>query len=182
MENVRLFLGIGLDAPLSNELYKQTLKLMRSSNLHSCKLVPLENYHLTLAFLGQRPKSDIDDLTHSLSNLGKATPFQEITLDRIDCFPHPSGRLLAAQATPNQALLALHKECCKIANIEPDFDFKPHITLIRKLPKPHQLPTPNHLKSILSAKAINLYLSHPGPTGVQYSLLHSASLKACKHL
>ncbi|MFL0797937.1 MAG: RNA 2',3'-cyclic phosphodiesterase [Cellvibrionaceae bacterium] len=188
METARLFIGVGLSPRLRSKLYNDVTELIQShgliqdrglaqnQGLTPIKLVPPDNYHLTLAFLGQRPLEEIERLKANLTALTQQTFSQEITLNRIDCFPHASGHLLAAQATTTEILLNLHEACCEIGGIYADNTFKPHITLIRKLPKTHNLKTPLPINDRLTINTASLYHSHSTPSGVKYTKIHQAPL------
>ncbi|MGK5078675.1 RNA 2',3'-cyclic phosphodiesterase [Janthinobacterium sp. HLX7-2] len=105
-----------------------------------------DKLHLTLAFLGQRPASELPALLALLDNLpARAMPLE---LDHVSHFP----RLAIAWAGLRQtspALLDLRTACMRqlaAQALSPRFEhdrFTPHVTLARQAPPPPALhPAP----------------------------------------
>lgn len=99
----------------------------------------LEKLHLTLAFLGQRPASQLPQLAAILQQLPDAlTP---LVFDRYGYFPKVqlSWAGLQQSAPP---LLALHADLLQrlagagLAPVREQHDYTPHVTLARKTPAP----------------------------------------------
>lgn len=95
-----------------------------------------DTVHLTLAFLGDVAATDIETLVTTARRV-RAAPFQ-LSIDRLGYWRH--NRLLWAGCAPSAALdglaLALHRSLAEAGHPAADGGraFKPHLTLIRKLP------------------------------------------------
>ena len=104
---------------------------------------PIEKLHLTLAFLGQRPASQLPQLTAILQQLHGAP--MPLVFDHYGYFPRVQLSW-AALAQPSQALLALHASLMaqlNAAQLAPQPDehpYTPHVTLARRTPPPPQAP------------------------------------------
>lgn len=103
------------------------------------KPVRAEKLHLTLAFLGQRPASDVPALQDILAHLpAHAMP---LVFDHASHFPQ-LALAWAALAQPSPALLDLRAACMHglaEQGLAPRFEhdrFTPHVTLARQAPPP----------------------------------------------
>lgn len=97
------------------------------------RLVPPENYHLTLMFLGEHPRPVLEDLHLELEAI-TSEPI-ELALRGVDVFGGSSPRALFAAVAPTEVLKSLRAKVLRAAGdagIEPDRRrFHPHITLSR---------------------------------------------------
>ncbi|MEM8842873.1 MAG: RNA 2',3'-cyclic phosphodiesterase [Pseudomonadota bacterium] len=95
--------------------------------------VPVENLHLTLAFLGDHPRPVLEDLHLALEDIGHA-PIS-LCLDGVDVFGGATPRAVYAGVKPSAELKALRDKvhrAAKTAGITPDHRrFHPHVTLAR---------------------------------------------------
>lgn len=98
------------------------------------RLEPLENLHLTLAFLGDQSRVLLDALAARLS-VAPLPPTLWVRGDRVRPFPDPNSALLALELNPTPELMALQQTIAEIALSiglpqEPR-PFRPHLTLAR---------------------------------------------------
>lgn len=98
-----------------------------------------DKLHLTLAFLGQRPASDLPALLGILEDMpARAMP---LAFDHVSHFPR-LAIAWAGLARPSPALLALRGACMQALaeqGLAPRFEhdrFTPHVTLARQAPPP----------------------------------------------
>lgn len=121
----RLF--IGLKVP--NQAAKTLVELQ--SGVKAARFSPIENFHITLRFIG-----DLDDLqTNELINqLGRVrhAPF-DIALKGVDFFGHEKPHSIHSRVIGDENINALAKKCesvCRKLGHEPDTrKYIPHVTL-----------------------------------------------------
>lgn len=99
--------------------------------------VPVENLHLTLAFLGEQPEAALADLGAGLSAI--AAPALELRLTGLGTFGAKRPRVLLAEAAPDPALADLRdavRRAARYAGIDLARErFRPHVTLARLPPR-----------------------------------------------
>lgn len=99
--------------------------------------VPVQNYHLTLAFLGETSQRQLDQILEQFDQL-EPEPFA-LVLNQIGYWPE-SGVLWLGPTQVPAALAALADRCGRVANrvgIKVSRKrFKPHLTLARKVTTP----------------------------------------------
>lgn len=95
-----------------------------------------ENMHLTLAFLDDQSEETLETLHEELLTLS-VRPFS-ITFAGIECF----GRALAVRAAECSPLTVLHRKIQTAARragiVLPRRRFRPHVTIARFKPEPHE--------------------------------------------
>jgi 2'-5' RNA ligase len=97
------------------------------------RLVPSENFHITLAFLGEHPEPVLEDVHAELDRI--AGPRFEVALDGLGTFGGDKPRVLFAHVTPNHELSALRKkvrQAVRAGGVELSHErYHPHVTLAR---------------------------------------------------
>jgi 2'-5' RNA ligase len=127
---LRLFFALWPDAALRREISRATRAAVRASG---GRPVPAENYHITLAFLGNVAESRLPEL-EKLAGTLRAEPF-ELTLGQLGFFAGPRALWLGL-AEPCEALLTLQQGFVQMLGsaawpVERR-PFLPHMTLARK--------------------------------------------------
>ena len=125
------------------------------------RTTPLANLHLTLAFLGHLPSSQLPLLKQIPTRLPLIDLAFDLSLDRLDCWH--GGLLHLAPSQPPAALLALASGLRQLLNeaglpIE-QRTYRPHLTLARYSRLPAQTPSPNFT---WRAEELVLYSSEQG--------------------
>ena len=123
---IRAFVALPLPDPL-----RQPLNLVQFL-LPLPRRVPVENLHLTLLFLAERPGPEIEDLHHELEAL--RVPGFDLTLRGVGSFGDPP-RSVHAGVPPNPPLDHLRKKvetAARRCGLDlPRRRFQPHVTLGR---------------------------------------------------
>lgn len=130
----RLFFALWPDNLLRQQLVDSSALLVQASSGRS---VPAENFHITLAFLGNvdaRQQACVERMAEAISG-----PSFEIMLDHFGHWPRPRVLWFAPSEVP-EALVSLAKdlnvgaqECGVSMDARP---YRPHLTVARKVPRP----------------------------------------------
>ena len=180
---MRLFLA--LDVPPSQKVLLSGLQRSLIGGRH----VPFENFHVTLAFLGDSVAEEMaEDLHEQLENTGWSA--MTLCLQGFGHFGHETLRAIWVGLAPSGALLPLHERLVtlsrKVGLSLPRRRFVPHVTLAR-------YPRGDHSGSLDFAKLIQMHAPFSGeafrptafhlmcsrlkPEGPEYEVLASYPLR-----
>ena len=191
---------IALDIAIAE---KSAIALWREQHLSlPFKIIPQQNFHITLAFLGvisKKQQNDItniisekyDDIKQRLSNFLQGnytnTDALKLTLSQLGHFNKAQVLHLMPASSPDW-LSYLEKviiELCQQSDILLDSRaYKPHLSLYRKAITPLALPEPlllntqflNGFCHQLSIESFSLYHSYSNTSGVTYLPIHTWKL------
>ncbi|MEO0367238.1 MAG: RNA 2',3'-cyclic phosphodiesterase [Pseudomonadota bacterium] len=178
---MRTFIALSLPAETRNALGDVTAQMAYQDKSHAVRWVDQENFHITLAFLGELSTQDVDvladELDQTLSTFGA-----ESTLMGLSPFPESRPKLIAAMLSLTDSLADIYKQTqTAIANAHLVCDkrkFIPHITLGRfrhsknlfcgAIPLVMTLP--------IEFEDLVVYESHLRPNGAEYEPIYRYSL------
>jgi len=175
----RVFIGIPIDKQ-PQQYINELLKPIQDSR-RDVRWVPENNRHLTLAFLGDRPISEVDNLIQQFDeSYQKETRFQ-YRLSTLERFPEPTGRIIALTNELTEPLDKLFQITLKLLQRnEIEFErkkFRPHVTLGRiRRPKHVKKTFDQQIDINLDITKITLYQSRLTEFGSIYSLLKETNL------
>jgi len=167
-ESLRLFFALWPDSGTRTALMQLQAGMQG-------RVVPYDNLHLTLIFLGQQPTALLPALKNLLMHIPATT--LRLTIDRLGYFPRKRIAWAGMHAVPH-TLLALHQSVTEGLTragvlLREEHDFKPHITLARDA----ALPTDMVFTPIAwQADEFALVQSKTETDGARYSVLASRSL------
>jgi 2'-5' RNA ligase len=165
-EKVRLFCGLRLpDDALDVVTAWQT-------GLERGRIVPRENLHFTLAFLGWQPRARVDDVVETLRRrCADAGPFSfEVERYRET---RSVGMLVFSQDDGAQRLaLGLQRDL--LGQVERE-TWLPHVTVLRFRERPRLRPQLPEVGPVVTSEAA-AYLSVLHPTGAEYVVLETVRL------
>ncbi len=165
----RLFTGLEIPSALADEL-----ALMRGG-LSGARWIDVENYHLTLRFIGDIDDSTADEVDAMLRQI-RRKPFT-VTLEGLDFFGGDKPRAIVAKAQPSPPLVELQAEQERLMRrigIPPEpRRFVPHVTLARLRQAPARavadyLGTRGFLKRRFEAEQFVLYSARDSVGGGPY--------------
>ncbi len=139
--------------------------------------IPVQNYHLTLAFLGDVDESALQKLSEIFENFNHSA--LKIQLNKVGYWSHTDVLYLGSDAV-DAGLQSLHEKCRQAANRigarGSAKRYEPHITLARKLvmPPPPALVEPDFS---FEATSLELWSSVREAKGAHYSTLASWNLE-----
>lgn len=186
----RLFLAINLPQEIKSELQELVLKLQKNNKNKPIKWVELDNFHLTLHFLGDIPEEKIADIHQNLKPIVTNYPVLKFNLlDKISAFPDPYNPkviFLEMEELNGGKIIKMQKEIGEtLAKLGFKIDFRPfrlHLTLGRVKFKT-SLQLPNLRSSGASVgqgqfqiSSIDLMESQLTPTGPIYSIINKYPL------
>jgi 2'-5' RNA ligase len=170
-ERLRLFLALELPEPVADALATWGREHFERGRL-------VESFHVTLAFLGSQPRSELDAIIEALrSAAAAAAPF---TLEPLRYRETRSvGMLVLDDPTGEAGRLAgrLHARLeelgCYRREARP---WLPHVTVLRFREKPRLAPPLPDVPPFAPSGAA-AFLSRLHPSGAQYEILGKVSLE-----
>ncbi len=175
----RVFIGIPIDKQ-SQQQINELLKPIRDSR-RDIRWVVESNRHLTLAFLGNRTHSEVDELLRLFDETYQQKTHFQYRLSSLVRFPDPKGRIIALTSEPTGPLDHFFQITLKLLQRNKlEFNrkkFRPHITLGR-------IRRPKHVKTTFDRQTninldiikITLYQSTLTDSGSMYTALKETLL------
>jgi RNA 2',3'-cyclic 3'-phosphodiesterase len=148
-------------------------------HIHGGRVAPREHLHVTLAFLGARPASELEAIVDALRRA--VAPARRIAFEAERWRETRSvGMVVLRDLTGEAAALAgrLHRRLAELGVYRPESrPWLPHVTVLRFRERPRlDPPLPETGTFVPSGAAA--YLSHLHPSGARYEVLESVSLTA----
>ena len=179
MKNKRVFWGISVNKILTRKLIEFKDDFTKNQSQEPVnKWVKVENYHLTLLFVGSISENKIPSICMKAEKLFLETSSFDLQTKFFTTFPHRKSRMIWLEFTRSEPFEKLAFELSKsVLNTQPSGKIIPHITLTRfKHGSLTDRSWPIDPKLILSCKKINLYESVLTPEGPIYSIIKSFEL------
>lgn len=169
----RLFFAFWPDEATRAQLVHATRKAVRGSG---GRPIPPENLHSTVAFLGSVSEDRFAKVGAVAAGLRHGPV--ELTLDRLEYWSKPGLLCLACSRPPGSAA-AVAASLTKLLleqGLTPDpKPYRAHITIARKVLKPHELGPVHPLVWLVDA--IALVQSVTAPEGSRYTVLEQWPLR-----
>jgi len=176
----RVFIGIPVDKH-SQKHIDSLLKPIKNLS-QDIRWIPGNNRHLTLAFLGDKPISEIELLLRQFDETYRYEARFQYSLSTLTRFPNSRGRIIAlagALTGPLDNLFQITRRLLQINDFEFDQKkFRPHITLARiRHPKRLKTTFDQSIDIRLDITNVTLYQSTLTENGSIYSPLKKTCLK-----
>ena len=173
-ERLRLFLGFRLPDSAAGEVAAwQRAELDRDR----VRVVPPENLHVTIAFLGSRPASETDSIADALRGAVEGVAEPVLTPARYS-ETRSVGMLVLEDEEGRATRIAedAHRRLAELGVYRPEKrPWLPHITVIRFRERPRLSPSVPGLGPVTMSDAA-VYMSRLRPTGAQYEVVESVPL------
>jgi 2'-5' RNA ligase len=166
-ENVRLFCGLRVPDDAADAIVAWQLRL------EAGRVVPRENLHFTLAFLGRQPRSRVDEVVETLRRRCAETAAPAFRVERYR--ETQSVGMLVFSRDDGAERLALGLQRDLLGRAERDA-WLPHVTVLRFRERPRLRPELPRLAPFVTSEAA-AYLSVLRPTGAEYVVLESVPLR-----
>ncbi len=131
---IRSFIALPIPQDAANELGDLAAKMSYQDKSNAVRWQDQENYHVTLAFLGEQEEEDLERLVESLDQQVRQEEFLA-SVSHLSPFPESKPKLLAAIVDKTDSCLALQQQvlaAVRAAGLVADKKrFIPHITLGR---------------------------------------------------
>jgi len=131
---IRSFIALPIPQDIANQLGDAAAKMSYQDKSGAVRWVDQENYHITLAFLGEQHEQDLETLAEQLDYHVRQTEF-EVVLSHLSPFPETRPKLIAAMAEKSSELDELHRQISSAIKSSDMLierrKFIPHVTLGR---------------------------------------------------
>jgi 2'-5' RNA ligase len=165
-EYLRLFCGLRLPDAAADSIAGWQAGLGRG------RVVPRDNLHFTLAFLGRQPRSRLDEVFDALRRRAAETAPPVFRVERYR--ETRSVGMLVFTQDDGAERLALGLQEDLLGRAERD-SWLPHVTVLRFRERPGLRPSLPELEPFVTSEAA-AYLSVLRPTGAEYVVLESVQL------
>lgn len=168
---IRAFFGIAIPPKLTQQLLREYTPLQKICEGNLIGIDP-SLFHVTVKFLSTVEPQALALLSDYAHDLAAATEAFSVSIRKINIFPRPIGRVVAAYVTPHPSLLALHQaldsKAISMGLAREGRRYRPHITLGKFNSTPCELPPIPNTDLVLPVTELMLYESRPGANGSHY--------------
>jgi RNA 2',3'-cyclic 3'-phosphodiesterase len=182
-DRLRLFCALRLPGDVVEQLVSWQAKAFSDADV---RILPEDHLHITLAFLGSRPRSDVEPVANAVREAARAAGVPILGVRRYRETVRVAMLVLQDQLVPGDASigranelagdLMLRLEALGVYRRERR-DWLPHVTVARFRTQPRLAPELPDLGPF-SPSEVALYSSVLRPTGARYEVLESCSLEA----
>ena len=164
----RLFFALWPSDELRDQIVSATRVIARDSG---GRVIPAENLHVTLLFLGQVATSRLQSVQQAGDACARFSPF-ELSFDRTESWGRANLLCLTTSSVPAAATQLEHELRRALDGALGDastHEFRPHITLARDLPRRRPAEPVAPLR--MNVNDFVLVDSRPGPSGSLYTVI-----------
>lgn len=178
----RLFIGIEVSRTMRSQLAREAAEL--KAHIKGRLTLP-ENYHITLAFLGERAAHELPAIERALKLAARRPPFR-IELDGMGRFSKGRKDIIWRGIAENAQLMELRQAL--LARLEAEGvefaqdPFIPHITMARTSPADLLYAMPPPEGAGMEVERISLFESARIDGVLRYTPLYSASLDRSRQI
>lgn len=131
---IRSFVALPIPKQTANQLGDVAAKMSYQDKSGAVRWVDQENYHITLAFLGEQEEAHLEELAEALDNYVEEPEFIGV-LSHLSPFPDTRPKLVAAMLEKSDAVKRVYQQVISaIKSVDMEYDkrkFIPHVTLGR---------------------------------------------------
>lgn len=164
---VRLFCGLRLPEDAAAAIVE-----WQHAWLERGRIVPRDNLHFTLAFLGRQPRARIDEVAEMLRGLCAETAPPSFDVERYRETGSVGMLVFTRDDGAERLALGLQRDLLGRAERE---TWLPHVTVLRFRERPRLRPALPELGAVTTSDAA-VFLSVLRPGGAEYAVLESVPL------
>jgi len=181
--SIRTFIALPVPDELAHPLGDEAARMAYQDKANAVRWVSEQNYHVTLAFLGDCGVSDIDLLANHIQTLNTLNSPITLHSNRLSPFPESSPKLIAAILDKTDSLVELQSDIVKTLRacqfMLEKRRFMPHITLGRyRHSRRSPVITPALMDLQAQANTLTIYESILTANGAEYEPLYEYDLGA----
>jgi 2'-5' RNA ligase len=165
-EKVRLFCGLRLTEATAEAIAAW------QAGLDGGRIVPRDNLHFTLAFLGRQPRARVAEVVEVLRRLCAETAPPVFELERYRETRAVGMLVFTRDEGAERLALGLQRDL--LGHVERE-TWLPHVSVLRFRTRPGLRPPLPELESVVTSEAA-AYLSVLRPSGAEYVVLESVRL------
>ncbi len=174
---MRLFIALEIPEEARREIARSAAALEKDWG--GGRLIPPENYHLTLVFLGEVPEFRTSEVIAAMEACPSPPPV--ITVGGFGRFRQRGGDILWRQIRGGNTLSSLQRRLCRELTrrgfILEKREYSPHLTVARKVAlRGNELPETGEAL-FFSVPAMTLFRSKTGPSGAEYTPLRRVAFQ-----
>lgn len=174
--SIRSFVALSIPKNMANALGDAAAKMAYQDKSNAVRWVDQQNYHITLAFLGDQEEHALEQLAE---HLDESLPHCGVNLAISHCSPFPESKpkLIAAMVAPNNDLRDLQQRVLSAvvaSNMSLDKRrFVPHITLGRFRHSKNSFAgaIPRTIELLGLADEVAIFESELTPQGAEYQAM-----------
>ncbi len=174
---MRAFIALELPEDFKEDLAAMTRVL---SSAVEGRFIPRENYHVTLAFLGDIDEAQAHDVMDAMDEACVGMPRIPLRADRLGKFGRSSDATLWLGLAPDPALIRIANQMREALRAQgfalDDKPFLPHITLARRTCLPKGALPELAFPHSCDATHVTLFKSTLSHEGAQYKPLYEIDL------
>lgn len=174
---IRSFIALPIPHETANELGDVAAKMSYQDKSGAVRWVDQENYHITLAFLGEQEESELETLAEQLDQTLIQPEFEGI-FTHLSPFPETRPKLLAAMLAKTDPVRQVYQQVISaIKSADMLYDkrkFFPHVTLgrYRHSKKPYTGTIPMNVTYECRFEEVVLYESVLTSSGAEYEPIY----------
>lgn len=187
MKTCRLFIGIPVALEQAALFQKEGANLSAELQSLGCrtKAIPAENYHITLAFLGDQSQDKLPTLQNIVQDVSKLFSPTTWRVNEWNVFRHTGSpsKTVWMGSERNETLVELHHTLkTKLESVGFHLEKRPfqaHVSILRIQswnPAATRLfPKPLETTVTIAIKQVSVFESQLSPTGATYSVISAAN-------
>lgn len=178
---IRAFYGVPIDKEVAVKLMQDAGILLQAVEEEHLRWLDEQFWHITVKFFAKISPEGLDVVSKMLKEVTSNVRQFDLKIKKIDKFPNPRSKNLAAIIKPKRTLREIHKFLDKAGEkmgVAREYRrYRPHITLAKFNSNRYAIDPMKYKDFLFRVKEIVLYESRPTEKGSFYIPLRRFELK-----